>query len=338
MSGRRFPGGWRRTTWGFAIATLVGLFAVNTIGFVDTETGSAFGCGHQWPLCDGAVIPTHWGLKTLIEFSHRGLVAVTTILLLILAVLAWWRYRHWVEARVLIILAIVFVLLQAALGAVGVVFGDPAWFLALHFGISLLAFSSALLLLLVIRQIEHSLAHPALHGALRTPWAGRRFLVWTWIAIVYTYIAMYIGAYVASTGYGHLFKGWPLPTESYQQAGSALAVDWLHRSIAFGLVALTVVLLWQAIRRRVERPDLRTGSVLAVILVCLQAVSGALLLASNFSLWSFLLHVTFVSFLFSALCYLGLQSLPEPRHRDLPIGQEGGGEEGSQGSAAGQPL
>lgn len=300
-----------RTTIILAIVTLVAFLAVNTVGFVDTETGSAFGCGHQWPLCHGAVIPTHWGIKTIIEFSHRGLVGVATVLLLALCALVWWQYRKWVEVKVLIAVAILFVFLEAALGALGVIHGDPPLELAFHFGVSLVAFNAILLLALVIRYIRRSLERnpeePSLRGD--TPRALR---VWTWVAVVYTYVAMYIGAYVASTGDGHLFRGWPVPTES-PAVGPAFGVDWLHRSVALGLLILTVYISILAGRIRNRRPDLFFGSLALVVLVCMQALSGALLLATNFTLFSFLIHVTVVTFLFAAVCYLALQTLPEPK-------------------------
>lgn len=305
--------GLTRLTTVAAIVTLVAFLAVNTIGFVDTETGSAFGCGHQWPLCHGAVIPTHWGLKTIIEFSHRGLVAVATILLFGLVALALWQYRQWVEVRVLSILAIAFVFLEAFLGAMGVIFSDPPLELAIHFGISLLAFNCILLLALVMRYIRRSLEHNAQAPTLRgqTP---RRLRIWTYLMAVYTYIAIYIGAYVASSGDGHLFRGWPFPTES-SQVGPAFGVDWLHRSVALGLLIIAIYVCVLAGRVRLQRPDLFFGSLTVAVLICMQALSGALLLATNFSLVAFLIHVTVVTFLFAGVCYLALQVLPEPARR-----------------------
>ncbi|MDQ0189725.1 heme A synthase [Alicyclobacillus cycloheptanicus] len=305
----------RRAISILAILTLIGFFAVNTMGFVDTETGSAFGCGHQWPLCNGAVIPSHWGLKTLIEFSHRGLVGAATLLLFALCALVWWQYRRWLEVRVLVMLSIAFVFLEAALGALGVKFSDPPFELAFHFGISLLAFNSILLLVVVIRYINRALRLQPEAPVLRaqTPVSLR---VWTFITLVYTYIAMYIGAYVASTGYGHLFRGWPLPTET-RQVQAALTVDWLHRSVAMGLVLLTLYLCIASAKIRQARPDLFFGSLVSLVLVCIQAVTGALLIATNIALFAFLLHVSVVTFLFAAVCYLALQTLPEPRRAFL---------------------
>ncbi len=324
-----------RSTIILAVLTLIAFLAVNTIGFVDTETGSQFGCGHQWPLCNGAVIPQHWGIKTIIEFSHRGLVALATILLLALCAMVWVQYRKWIEVKVLMAFAIGFVFLEAALGALGVIFGDQPIELAFHFGVSLVAFNAILLLTLIIRYIRRSIernpAAPSLRG--ETP---RKLRVWTWVAVIYTYVAMYIGAYVASTGDGHLFRGWPIPLES-PSVGPAFAVDWLHRTVALGLLVLSVYLAILAGRIRTRRPDLFFGSLTLVVLVCIQALSGALLLATNFTLFSFLIHVTVVTFLFAAVCYLAMQALPEPTRRWNAGGSSRSNETGYPTPGKGQP-
>ncbi|QQE80638.1 heme A synthase [Alicyclobacillus sp. SO9] len=304
-----------------AVLTVVGLFAVNIVGFVDTETGSALGCGHDWPLCNGAVIPHVWGLKTLIEFSHRALVATVTVLLLITSVSAWVLYRGWVEVRALIAVTVGFVFVQAGLGALGVIYGDPPWFLAFHFGFSLLAFVGAMLLVIVLRQIRKSerrdkgsqAAGITSSGVLRHGSVPLRLSRLIWFTIVYMYGAMYFGAYVSSTGDGSAFRGWPFPTEA--QSPSVFIVDIVHRSIAFGLILLILYLAVLATRNGRKRRDLLAGSWITFILALCLAFTGALLVWSHQVLWAFLLHISFVTFVFGALCYLALQSLPEPKSR-----------------------
>ncbi len=55
-------------------------------------SGSGAGCGNHWPLCNGAVIPTPENIKTLVEFSHRLTSGLDGVLLLGLALWAFWRY------------------------------------------------------------------------------------------------------------------------------------------------------------------------------------------------------------------------------------------------------
>ncbi len=80
-------------------------------------TGSGAGCGAHWPLCDGQVIPRTPSAEMLIEFSHRassGLALVAVVVLFI------WVFRAFTKghpARLGAALSLVFILLEAALGA-----------------------------------------------------------------------------------------------------------------------------------------------------------------------------------------------------------------------------
>lgn len=297
-----------------SIAALVGLFIVNIVGFVDTETGSAFGCGNDWPLCNGRLIPKVWGLHTIIEFMHRGLVGVVTVILISVAALAWTLYGRRVEMRVSVILTLFFVALEAFLGALGVIHGDPPVELAFHFGVSLMAFNGALLTFVLIRQMRQRELRGGT-GPLRPAMPDIRFARLNWLAIVWTYAAIYVGAYVSSSGDGQLFTGWPFPTETYAHVGSVLIVDYLHRLLALGLVVLTAALYARARRIRAARPDIHRGAAAALVFIIAQVFSGAFLIASHTSTAAFLLHVSIVTVFFAALIYLALQAWPETRER-----------------------
>lgn len=319
MQSKKVPRSLSNITYVLSFVELVGLFCVNTIGFVDTETGSAFGCGHQWPLCHGAIIPRVWGLQTLIEFSHRGLVALITILLFVLTGLAWKAYGRWVEIRSLLLLSIGFVFFEAFLGAMGVLFADPPLVLAFHFGVSLIAFNGILLLCIVIYQIRKfdCLSDRDVNPTpvLRRLPNEKHLRGWIWSMLIFVYIAMYFGAYVSSTGSGALFRGWPFPTESYAVAKSAFVIDIVHRSIALVLTVLSIMLFLKIRKVRSERKDLYIGAFVYLGFVILQSLSGAYLIYSHLSLPAFLLHVSLITGLFATISYLAFQVLPEPRTR-----------------------
>jgi cytochrome c oxidase assembly protein subunit 15 len=327
----------RDGVWWLSAATWVGLFIVNMAGFLDTATGSALGCGREWPLCNGSVIPSAWSLQTLIEFGHRGIVLVVTILLVTTAVLAWRRYGQWVEVKATIGIACGFVALEAFLGAVGVLVGDPPAVLATHLGVSLMAFVGITLLTAVLNQVQR--VGTSVDGGaapLRPGVPPKRFRFWAFFTMVYTFIALYVGAYISNIHAGAWFQGFPFPTESFAQAGSNLYFDILHRSIALGLVILCVSLWVQARRLPVDRPDLRRGAALSVALVLAQALSGGLLVYTRLALPAFLLHVSIVSCLFATLAYVALQSTPEPvRRRQLASGGGPQGTAASGGAPAG---
>ncbi|MCF8565430.1 COX15/CtaA family protein [Alicyclobacillus tolerans] len=328
--------------WWLSLLTLIGLFIVNVAGFVDTETGSALGCGHQWPLCNGSVVPSSWDLQTIIEFAHRAIVGGISLLLIATAILAWRKYGHWLEVRLFILVAVGFVFVEAGLGAIGVLFSDPPAILAIHLGVSLLAFTGVALLTVVLTQIQRVAGKTAaektvephakvaaakpqgeLHGRhLRSTHMPRHFRFWTYFALGFTFVALYVGAYIANIHAGSWFRGFPFPTESYRVAGVNLLFDILHRSIALGLVSLCIGLLISASRMRKQRKDLYRGAGLAVLFVCMQGMSGGLLVFSHLAIWAFLLHVSIVSCLFATLGYLSLQVSPEPRRRVALKGEE----------------
>jgi cytochrome c oxidase assembly protein subunit 15 len=307
---------WARFTYVLSVITLVGLFIVNLVGFIDTETGSAFGCGHQWPLCNGQIIPDKWGLHTIIEFLHRGLVAVVTVLLLIACIGALSLYRRRRDLMWSVVIAIGCVAIEAFLGAMGVLFADPPIVLAFHFGISLLAFNGMLLVAVLVGQLNRRARLGQESLPLRTTPPDPRLKWWTWVAIAYTYVAMYVGAYVSASGDGKFFRGWPFPTETYAQAGSALIIDWIHRTIALGIIVISMRLYFLARRYKAERPDIYRGATVGMIFIFMQAFSGIWLVIDHTSVDAFMLHVSIITLYFASLFYVALQLLPEPLTRE----------------------
>ncbi len=111
--------GWLRDrTWtrplavGLAWTAAAGMFLVLVMGVTVTTTGSAEGCGRDWPLCHGRFLPD-FAVATAIEFSHRAVTGVEGILIVALAVLA--GVLHWDRRpiRVLVPLMLGFLFLQA---------------------------------------------------------------------------------------------------------------------------------------------------------------------------------------------------------------------------------
>jgi cytochrome c oxidase assembly protein subunit 15 len=102
-----------RTAW----LVLVYNLGVILWGAYVRATGSGAGCGAHWPLCDGRIIPRSLGTATLIEYSHR----LTSGIALISVVLVWVWVRRVVPAahpaRRGALMTVVFMLLEAAVGA-----------------------------------------------------------------------------------------------------------------------------------------------------------------------------------------------------------------------------
>lgn len=100
------------------------------LGAFVRSSGSGAGCGSHWPLCNGEVLPRAPEVATLIEFSHR--LTSGLALLLVGGLLLWARrlYAPGQPVRVAAMGSMVFILVEALVGAALVllelVAGNPA--------------------------------------------------------------------------------------------------------------------------------------------------------------------------------------------------------------------
>ncbi|MFJ5963531.1 heme A synthase [Bacillus sp. NPDC093026] len=272
-------------------------------GALVTKTGSGLGCGRQWPLCHGRFFP-EMNPASIIEWSHRMSTGVSTILVLALAILCWKKISPvFRETKCLVILSIIFLLLQALLGALAVVFGSNALVMALHFGISLISFASVLLLALLVFEATRSetkLVKP-LH-------IGKTMQFHIFGLITYTYIVVYTGAYVRHTKSSLACSVFPLCSND----GNGLPTyfnQWAqmsHRAAALLLFVWIFIAMFHAIKHYKEQKQLYYGWMISAILITLQAISGVMSVYSHLALGYALAHSFFISCLFGVLCYFCL--------------------------------
>lgn len=108
-----------RLAWGGLVYNL----AVILWGAWVRITGSGAGCGDHWPTCGGDIIPRSPDVATMIEFSHRITSGLTLIFGIILLILARRVFAKGHRARIAAWVTLVFILLEAALGALLVLKG-----------------------------------------------------------------------------------------------------------------------------------------------------------------------------------------------------------------------
>ena len=80
-------------------------------------SGSGAGCGNNWPTCNGVVIPVNAQTATIIEFTHRLTTGVALIGVLALCVWAFRSFPKSHPVRRTALLSVVFLLMEALLGA-----------------------------------------------------------------------------------------------------------------------------------------------------------------------------------------------------------------------------
>ncbi|AOZ92011.1 COX15/CtaA family protein [Paenibacillus crassostreae] len=273
-------------------------------GTVVTRTGSGLGCGHEFPLCHGKFIPAHT-VESLIEYSHR-LVSGLAGLLALAVVIAFYLFNKRRDLRVYSVMTLIFVLVQATMGALAVLYDQSSAVKALHFGFSLIAFASALMLALGIRRVHK--AKNDLEDVM-LPRVSRSFRNITWITTIYCYVVVYVGAFVSHSGSAGGCSGWPLCNgEWFPELTGGVKIAFLHRLAALLLFILIAIMGHLAYHRNHGNRELQMLGITAVVLCLMQVLSGAGLMYTmgNDEVYIFasLLHNLLVSSLFGVLCYL----------------------------------
>jgi heme A synthase len=239
----------RDVTLAWTAATSTYLLIV--LGAVVRITGSGMGCGDDWPVCHGRLFPSLADITTLIEWSHRLVAAIVSILVVGLAALTWWRRRRGDAVGRAGYLAIALLVLQVLLGAVTVRLELPPWSVILHLGTAML-----LLAVLLYAALGEPTARP---GAAALVAAGTGF------------VTVLFGALTANLGAATACIGFPLCNGQWVPAGNYLQhIQWSHRLLAYGLFVYLLVWAWRTRRR---------GPALALGLAALQiAVAAAMVL------------------------------------------------------------
>jgi len=181
-----------------AILTAVATLILILIGGTVNPTGSSLACP-DWPLCYGQVFPKMSG-GILYEHGHRLAAFAVLVLTAILLVQC---IRHRKERAQLLSLgakAMIAVLLQAALGAITVIYKLPTAVSTAHLGLSMLFFSLLIYIVFYLRveRTDRILPETALasHGR-------KTALRWAVAGFGIMYMQILIGALVRHTRSGH---------------------------------------------------------------------------------------------------------------------------------------
>lgn len=290
-----------------SLLTCAGMFLVLIAGVLVTNTGSERGCGTDWPLCNGRFVPAYT-VESMVEYTHRA----TSGLVGLLVGATWLVSRFWKPARSREAIryadgALLFTVMQAALGAMAVVWEQSSLVLALHFGISLFAFTCTWLHYSYVKRGGRT---SAASGSAPIP--GKLFAAVVGV-IVYCYVVIYLGAYIRHTSAGGACEGWPLCNgDVVPELSGSVAVAFAHRVAAL-LILVLVFLLMGFVRRTVgQGTELGSIATRTAFLVVLQVLSGGLLSLTldNEDVYIFtgLIHTVIISALFSMLCLLAIRA------------------------------
>jgi len=291
-----------------ALAACIGMLLVLLAGALVTNTGSGRGCGDDWPLCHGKFIPAYT-LETAIELSHRVISAVEGMLVLAAFIPMARKFRQnradYKEPYYYAFGALLFTIIQALMGAAAVKWHQSDAVMAIHFGISLIAFAFTLLLVVWTYRVKKGYQQPIV--------VPRSIFPWALATTIYCYVVVYLGAYIRHTESAGGCEGWPLCNgQVVPELSGATGAVFLHRVAAL-LLGISIFALYIYINKLSSGDSGLTKSAgWAFGLVVLQIFSGAWLTFTigdeNWFIFTSLLHNLIISGLFGILADLTIRS------------------------------
>ena len=252
----------------FRLALTTALLTAGLIvfGAVVRVTDSGLGCGNEWPLCDGRVVPPLDNVTAWIEWSHRlfaALIGMFGLGMLVMAVRAY-RNRNRMVLTATLIGAGLFVV-QSALGAFVVIMDLPPTMVTLHLGTAMLLLGALLLA-----------AIAAWHKPLENPYPRDSVTTLAYVTAVLSLVIILTGALVRGSGATLACTDWPLCNGAVLpfDQGELQTVHMMHRFSVVGLGLSLAMLVWYVFQAR-QAKLVRWLAVGALAVYLMQALVGA---------------------------------------------------------------
>ncbi len=279
-------------------------------------TGSGAGCGDHWPLCDGQVIPREPSSEMLIEFTHRltsGLSLIGVFILLIWAFRAYTRGHH---VRRGALIATIFMIIEALLGAALVLLElvamntslNRAAMMALHLANTLLLLGA----LTLTAWWASGGAPISLRGHGRLPWLLGLGLLGT----------VLVGSSGAVTALGDtLLQHGALPGGVNQaittDSHPLLQMRIIHPIIGV-LVGLYTIYLAQVVKARSSNPVAGRLAWGLSALFLLQILLGGINVSLKAPIWMQLVHLLMADLVWIYMVVLSAIALEQPMAAQQP--------------------
>ena len=288
----------------FFLSSVVATFLLIILGGVVRVTGSGLGCP-DWPLCHGRVVPP-LEFTALVEYSHRLVASLVTLLVAALGIYALAKFRH---DRVLLTLGlapIVLILAQAVLGGITVLTELSPTLVTAHMGLA-----AFLLGLLIVGSIVASESP----GDSERPFSTSPNNRGLWQLALFTALGIYalslLGAYVRGSGAAAACLTWPLCHGDVLPSSGLATVHMVHRFAAVAVGLLILVLVGRSWRHRGYHPWLAPISLLLGALFLAQVLAGAAMLWTSLSSYFRALHLALAIATWGAS--VGLTTVVRPR-------------------------
>ncbi|HEY6538336.1 MAG TPA: COX15/CtaA family protein [Candidatus Dormibacteraeota bacterium] len=243
-----------------AVATGVLTYFLVVLGSTVRVTESGMGCP-GWPLCYGQLGPVD-NFHSILEQSHRYLVSLVTVLVILTALAAWSFARHRRTVVIPALVALVIIVIQIILGAITVITHNAPFTVALHL------LTAMILLGVVWVTAVASVVE-------KRPALGRRLSPRGWWAAGITFLVMISGSLVVDGGATYACPSWPGCSSTGGVPEQLVVIQDVHRvmvlivTILIGLFVMQAARHWRAIRG--ARPIAR---LLGVLLLAQIAAGG----------------------------------------------------------------
>lgn len=249
-------------------------------------TGSGAGCGAHWPTCDGQVLPRPESTEMFVEFTHRLTSGVALLAVVGMLVWAWRAWPKGHPARTGAAASMIFMILEALVGAALVLFEWVAHdtSLARPFVVAIHLINTFFLLAAITLTGWWATGGPRLRRR------GRGRLGWALAAA--TVGLLMLGASGAVTALGDtLVLAAGLRPEDSPLVAQLVSLRIYHPLLAFATGGLLWFAWKSAVGQTTPDPRLRsTGNSLAGVFV-LQLLLGGLNVALKAPVWLQLVHL-----------------------------------------------
>ena len=273
------------------IITLVATFGLIVVGGIVRVTDSGLGCP-GWPLCYGRVIPP-LEKHAIIEYSHRFLASVVSVLVFGDALIAWLYYRRQKVIFSLAMLSAGLLVLQVALGGLTVAADLSPQFVTAH-----LATAETLLAVLAVLTVYLLVDYRHERSATQNKTKGETssiFMKLLVVALVASFGLLMSGSYVVGSSSTPACGGWPLCNGDVFPGHYHQIVAMSHRYLALLVGLLMLAVAWTTWRRRNSTPVLKALAIAILAIFGGQVAVGAATVFSGFDSFYQSFHLVMAS-------------------------------------------
>lgn len=290
----------------FAWATLAYNIGVIIWGAFVRATGSGAGCGEHWPLCNGEVLPRAPEVETLIEFAHRVTSGLALIAVVALVIWAMRIFPKGHTARRAAFLSLVFIVIEALLGAGLVLLRyveqnasyGRAVYLSAHLTNTLLLIGCIAWTAWAARKSD-SPRWPALPRDIR----------WGLIAVLVASVSGAVAA-LGDTLFPSTTFAEGIRIETEAAASALLRLRLAHPVLA---VASAAYLIFIALKWLRVHAETQTQARLLLSLTIVQVVAGSLNVLLLAPVWMQMLHLFLATLVWLSLLMMGLETRTSQR-------------------------